>query len=760
MRTLLRVTGIVQGVGFRPHVQQLAMSLGLAGWIRNGRNGVDIELSGPDERIRQFLVDLQSGVPRPGKVATLDQIELSELPEKPSGFRILPSNASEAPGTLLPPDQTICSECLSEVHCSTNRRHRYPFTCCARCGPRFSIVESLPYDRVRTTMRTFDLCSACRNEYEDSADRRFHAEPIACATCGPRVTLISPTRSEIAHGDDAILQAAERLRAGDILALRGIGGFQLLCAANDGSVINKLRTRKSRQEKPFAILFPNLERTQTEAHVSAAERNALTDPSGPIVLLQRKEGSTIAPEAAPRCPLLGAMLPTTALHSLLAEAVDAPLICTSGNLSGEPICVDTDAALARLGSIADVFLVHDRPIVRPVDDSVVREGARGIHLLRRSRGFAPLPVFRLHDPRRIVGLGAYMKNTVSLLVRGNVVMSQHIGDMDDVSSVDLLETVTRDLLRFYDVRPDIIACDLHPDFPSTRLAERLALEYNAHLVRVQHHHAHVAGVMAEHGIHEEVTALAWDGYGFGLDEQAWGGEVFLVRPGTCTRVGHLQCFRLPGGDKAALEPRRAALGLLEQTMNDDWSSLAENVWPDGSAQALRSAMQRGFSAPWTSSMGRLFDAFASLLGIRHVSTFDGQAAMELEWCVKANHFDLPDPYPIPLSDDSPWTADLRPLVQAALKDRAAGKPAHDVAARFLASIVDLGVRCCERAGKRKVILAGGCFQNDLLTRALVERLERNGFDCFLPLQVPINDGGISAGQVAAASYMSPMGGGA
>lgn len=760
MRTLLRVTGIVQGVGFRPHVQQLATSLGLAGWISNGRNGVDIEVSGPEERIRHFIVELQSGVPRPGKIAAMDRKELSALTEDASGFHILPSNASESPGTLLPPDQTICAECLDEVRSSTNRRHRYPFTCCARCGPRFSIVESLPYDRVRTTMRAFDLCSACRNEYEDPADRRFHAEPIACATCGPKVTLISRAGSEMAHGNDAILRAAERLRAGDIVALRGIGGFQLLCVANEGSVVKKLRARKDRQEKPFAVLFPDLARIETEAHVSSAERNALTDPSGPIVLLKRKERSTIAPEAAPRCPLLGAMLPTTALHSLLAEAVDVPLICTSGNVSGEPICIDTDSALARLGSIADVFLVHDRPIVRPVDDSVVREGARGIHILRRSRGFAPLPVFQLNDPRCIIGLGAYMKNSVSLLVRGNVAMSQHIGDMDDVASVDLLETVTRDLLRFYDVRPDVIACDLHPDFPSTRLAERLAAEYNARLVRVQHHHAHVAGVMAEHGILDEVTALAWDGYGFGLDGQAWGGEVFVVRPGTCTRVGHLQCFRLPGGDKAAWEPRRSALGLLEQTMSDEWPSLVEDVWPDGSAQALRNAMQRGFSAPWTSSMGRLFDAFASLLGIRHVSSFDGQAAMELEWCVKENHFNLPDPYPIPLSHDTPWIADLRPLVQAALTDRAAGKPAHEVAARFLASIVDFGVRCCERAGKRKVILAGGCFQNDLLTRALVGRLERHGFDCFFSLQVPINDGGISAGQVAAASYLSLMGGGA
>lgn len=760
MRARLHVTGVVQGVGFRPYVQQLATKLGLAGWIRNGRSGVDIEVSGTDEHFREFLHALRTDVPRPGKVVTIKQTDLDDSQSEVSGFHILQSNASESPDALLPPDLTICAECLAEVRSETNRRHGYAFTCCSRCGPRYSIVEALPYDRVRTTMRTFDLCSACRNEYENPSDRRFHAEPIACAQCGPQVTLRSSTNPTLAVESDAITLAAERLRAGEILALRGLGGFQLLCNACDNMAVAKLRQRKGREDKPFAVLFPDLHHVEEEAHFSAAERAALTDPSGPIVLLRRKESSAIALETAPRCPLVGAMLPTTALHWLLAQAANTPLICTSGNLSGEPLCIDTDSALDRLGSIADVFLDHNRPIARPMDDSVVREGPQGIHVLRRSRGFAPLPVFPLKDTRCIVGLGAYLKNSVSLLVRGNVLMSQHIGDLDDVLSVDLLETVTRDLLRFYDVRPDIIACDLHPDFPSTQLAERLAREYDAHLVRVQHHHAHVASVMAERGIEDEVLALVWDGYGFGLDGQAWGGEVLVVRPGTCTRVGHLQCFRLPGGDKAAREPRRSALGLLERTMPDEALAQIREVWPDDRVESLWTATRRGFSAPWTSSMGRLFDGVASLLGIRHVNSFDGQAAMELEWCVKENHSHLPEPYPIPLSDGPMWTANLEPLVRAILHDRVAGKPISEMAARFMASVVDLGVRYCERAGIPRIVLAGGCFQNDLLTRALVGRLEHAGFECFLPREVPINDGGISAGQVAVASYMKTFGGGA
>ena len=563
----------------------------------------------------------------------------------------------------------------------------------------------------------------------------------------------------ISAGNESISQAAARILDGAIVALRGLGGFQFLCLATDGSIITELRQRKMRHEKPFAVLVANIEQVSELAFLTQAEHDMLAGPSAPIVLLRRKESAKLADEVAPNCPLVGTMLPTTALHQLLADAVGQPLICTSGNLSGEPLCVDTQAAIERLGNIADAFLTHDRPIVRPIDDSVVRNGAQGIHVLRRARGFAPLPVFRLNDERCILGVGAHLKSSVSLLVQGDVVMSQHLGDLDDTDSVDLLETTVRDLVRFFDVRPNIVACDMHPDFASTRLAERLAIEWNATIVRVQHHHAHVASVMAERNIEDEAFALAWDGYGFGLDGQAWGGEALVVRPGTFRRVGYLQPFRLPGGDKAAYEPRRSALGLLAATVGSDAMHDRKMLWPNGTAEALLHAMERGFSSPWTSSMGRLFDAIASLIGIRQVCSFEGQAAMELEWCAETNANDLPEPYPIPLSDEPIWKANLAHLVRGLLAHERAGMNVSELAARFIASIVDLGVRSCQRAGLSQVVLAGGCFQNDLLTRALVRRLDHAGFNVLLPQQVPINDGGISAGQVAVASRMTMFRGG-
>lgn len=749
----------MQGVGFRPFVHIEATKLGLSGWIKNGRSGVDIEVSGDAERIAQFCHALECDVPLPGKITTLERTTLQDAHHATESFRILPSDEEEIPRALLPPDMATCSECLADVRSETNRRHGYALTCCARCGPRYSIVEHLPYDRSRTAMRGFTLCNDCLREYEDPANRRFHAEPITCPKCGPRVVLLSNVGALIAATNESISQAAVRILDGAIVALRGLGGFQFLCLATDGSVITKLRERKMRHEKPFAVLVANIKKVSELAFVSPAEHDMLAGPSAPIVLLRRKESARLAPEVAPNCPLVGTMLPTTALHQMLADAVGQPLVCTSGNLSGEPLCVDTKAAIERFGSIADVFLTHDRPIVRPIDDSVVREGAQGIHLLRRARGFAPLPVFQLNDERCILGVGAHLKSSVSLLVHGDVVMSQHLGDLDDAHSVDLLETTVRDMVRFFDVRPAIITCDMHPDFASTRLAERLALEWNATIVRVQHHHAHVASVMAERNIEDEAFALAWDGYGFGLDGQAWGGEALVVRPGTFLRIGHLQPFRLPGGDKAAYEPRRSALGLLSATMESDVVKYAKTSWPNGTAEALLHAMDRGFAAPWTSSMGRLFDAIASLVGIRQVCSFEGQAAMELEWCAETNAGDLPEPYPIPLSDENVWKADLAPLVRGLLAHGRAGMHVSELAARFISSIIDFGVRSCQRAGLSRVVLAGGCFQNDLLTRALVRRLKDAGFNVLLPQQVPINDGGISAGQVAVASRMTIFRGG-
>lgn len=752
MRVSLHVKGIVQGVGFRPFVYQTARALGLSGFVRNARSHVELEAQGPREAVEALVRALRERLPKPGRV---DELGRSEIPEKEGerDFRILESEPNAKPAPLLPPDLAICDACREETLAGEGRRAGYAFTCCARCGPRYSILESLPYDRARTSMRDFVLCAGCRREYEDPSDRRFHAEPIACPRCGPTLFLLSPNGTRIAEGDEALLDAAKGLREGNILALRGLGGFQLLTDATSEEAVERLRARKERDEKPFALLFADLSDLEEDAALTDAERAMLQSPEAPIVLVRRKASARLAHAVAPKNPLIGAMLPSTPLLLLLMREIGRPLICTSGNVSGEPLCTDTEDALLRLGAIADVFLTHNRAMMRPIDDSVVREGLGArITVLRRARGFAPIPVGKIAETRPILALGAFLKSTITLSVGGALCTSQHLGDMDDPRSVDLLERSARELCGFYEARPSVIACDLHPDFPSTRLAEKLAREWGATLVRVQHHHAHVASAMVEHGLSGDVLGLVWDGYGFGTDGAAWGGEALCVSDGAMKRFSHLLPFRLPGGDRAAREPLRSALGLLLATFEpSEASSLADERMEKTKARALLSAAQAGFSAPETTSMGRLFDGISALLGICTQTSFEGQAAMALQFCAEEDECDGGDAYPLPLTHEAPAVADLRPLLRALVDEKRAGQSAASIARRFHHSLADLAVRTAERAGLGRVVLAGGCFQNTLLARATRERLEKAGFEVFLPERVPVNDAGISVGQILVAS---------
>jgi len=752
-RVSLHVEGVVQGVGFRPFVYRKATSLGLSGWVKNGRGGVEIEVAGSEEAIAELCRALTDELPPPGEVSRIERRDMF-APESgaPSGFSILPSDEGAEPNPIVPADIAPCAECLAETLSAAGRRSGYPFTCCARCGPRFSIIEALPYDRARTSMRGFSPCEDCRREYGDPADRRFHAEPIACPRCGPSLSLLTPSGEVLAEGEVALSRSAAALREGRIVALRGVGGFQLLARATDGAVVRELRRRKHRDDKPFAVLFATLEAASLVALFSPSEEAALAGPEAPIVLARLREGHSISGEVAPRSPLVGAMLPASPLHRLLADRAGEPLVCTSGNLSGEPLCVDTPDALSRLGGICDLLLTHDRPVVRPVDDAVVKEGPRGIRIVRRARGQTSTSVARIDDPRPILGLGAFLKSTVTLASRGALVTSQHLGDMDDPASVDLLDRTAREMMRFFDVRPAVVACDLHPDFPSTRLAERLAEELDARLVRVQHHHAHLAAVLGEHALSGEALGFAWDGYGFGADTHAWGGEALVFSARGFSRVSHPSPFRLPGGDRAAREPYRCAIGLVHATLGPTIArEVGRALAPSRAAEAIVAALDRGFSAPITTSVGRLFDAVAALLGLRAVCSFEGQAAMELEWCAATHPDPEPPPYPIPLSGGECAVWDLAPLVEALLADRDRGRPASEIAARFHASLVDVAGRVARLSGLSRVALSGGCFQNDLLTSALVARLEREGFVPLLPSRGPVNDGGISVGQVVVAS---------
>jgi hydrogenase maturation protein HypF len=750
IRLAVRVQGVVQGVGFRPFVHRAARARGLTGWVQNRSDGLALEVEGPEPVVHDFLELLRNDAPTAARVERVEAVVVAATGEV--GFRIVTSAAGASTGPVLPADRTTCVECAEEVASPDARRHRYPFTNCTRCGPRWTIIEALPYDRERTTMRRFVRCAACDAEYGDPVDRRFHAEPIACPACGPRLRALSPSGEQRGHGEPALAAAVATLVGGGVLALKGLGGFQLLVDAADAAAVARLRRGKGREEKPFALMCPTLDVARGLCTLSREEEAALVGERAPILLLRRRHEprSRVADAVAPRSPRLGIMLPYTPLHRLLLDAVARPLVCTSGNLSEEPMCIDDEDALARLGRVADLFLVHDRPIARPVDDSVARVGPSGLEVLRRARGFAPEPL-RLATPGPcVLALGGHLKSTVTLSLGDQAVVSQHLGDLDSPEAHALLERTVADLVRVLDARPAVVACDLHPDYASTRLAERLAAGWDAAIVRVQHHHAHLAACMAEHGLVGRALGLAWDGAGLGPDGTLWGGEALVVDGATFRRVAHLRAFRLPGGARAMREPRRVALGLLHAMLGDDAGRELAGLFRPAELRVLLGMLRGGVRAPWTTSVGRLFDAVAALIDVRTEAGFEGQAAMELESAADEAGDD--EAYPLPLGGGVPAVADWEPLVHAIRRDRARGVPATHVAARFHAALAELATEIARRAGLPRVVLSGGCFQNVRLARLVRTRLAACGFEVWTPCRYPPNDGGLSLGQALVAAW--------
>ncbi len=738
----LEVRGVVQGVGFRPFVFRLATEHGLMGWVRNRPDGVELEVQGAADRLEAFRLALEAEKPRPARVDRITWREIPEQTEEP--FHIRSSGEGERRPTL-PADLATCDACLEEVLDATERRHRYPFTNCTHCGPRFTLVEALPYDRSRTAMKGFPLCPACAREYGDVRDRRFHAQPVACPVCGPRLELVDSDGQSLAEGNEALIQAVACLQQGGVLALKGLGGYQLLADAESSGAIKLLRERKQREEKPLAVMFQDLQAVRRRCRVTEAESRWLSGPEAPIVLLERLPADGLAPEVAPGNPRLGAFLPYTPLHHLLLREAGRPLVCTSGNLSEEPMATVDDEALVRLGSLADRFLRHDRPIVRPVDDSVLRVDAHGPVLLRRARGFAPLahPVPCEGPP--VLALGPQQKATVCLLQEGMALVSQHLGDLGSLESEALLERTVEDLLGFFKVTPATVAVDLHPDYASTRLGETLATCWGATLARVQHHHAHGAAVVAELDLRGPVLVLAWDGTGLGTDGTIWGGEALRVDRAQAQRVGHLKPFPLPGGDAAGRDPRRSALGASLAFLGE--GAEVEGVSPE-ERRTWERQVARGLNAPLTSSLGRLFDALAVLSGVRTRPGFEGQAAMALEWASDA-----------PL-EAYPWAweggiADPTPLLQQVLQDRRCGVAAARIGGRFHRALAELALGWAQQAALRDVVLCGGCFQNALLLRLVRHLLEGAGFRVHVPRAFPPNDGAISLGQAAVAAWSHP-----
>lgn len=774
-RLRLVLHGAVQGVGFRPFVHRLAEELGLTGWVNNSPQGVVIEVEGSRPQLEHFRQRLETDRPPRSFILSCESAWLDAVGH--AGFTIRASEQGGGKTALVLPDIATCPDCLRELFDPANRRYRYPFTNCTHCGPRFSLIEALPYDRANTTMKRFRLCPACQAEYDDPRDRRFHAQPNACPVCGPRLELWpgngsgSPAEPPrwLARDHDALLLAAHVIRCGQIVAVKGLGGFHLFADARKAAVVQRLRERKRREEKPFALMFPNLAGVREVCEVSAAEERLLTSPEAPIVLLRRRHpaAAAICDAVAPGNPNLGAMLPANPLHHLLLAELGFPVIATSGNVSDEPICADEFAALTRLHGIADVLLVHNRPIVRPIDDSIVRVVAGREMVLRRARGYAPLPVQlrSAGDAREsVLAVGAHLKNTVALAVGGNVFVSQHLGDLATEPANQAFRCAVADLPRLYETTPEVVVADLHPDYLSTQFAAEMtgaarpaaagpAPKPAPALLQVQHHVAHVLACLAENEVALPALGVAWDGTGCGTDGAIWGGEFFRVTEREVTRVASLRPFPLPGGDAAAREPRRAALGLLHELFGDDVFHRSDLPVPDTFSHAerttLRTMLARGVNTPLCSSMGRLFDAVAALTGVRQKLGFEGQAAMELEFAAGRAVTDAAYGWRISAGPGG-LTLDWAELICGVLSDVAQGVSVPTVAAKFHHALVEVIVAVARRVGCERVAVSGGCFQNRYLTERAVTRLRAAGFRPYWHQRIPTNDGGIALGQIVAA----------
>lgn len=757
MTSRIRITieGIVQGVGFRPYLYRLANELHLKGWAGNTPQGVIMDVEGADAQLRALVDRLPLEKP---PHALIQQYSQELLP--PAGFNtfsIVESQSSGGKTALILPDIATCPECLAEIFDPSDRRYLYPFTNCTNCGPRFSIITDLPYDRPHTSMRGFPMCEDCLAEYHSPRNRRFHAQPNACHRCGPHVELWNEVGNPLAMHGEAILQAGRAIHDGQILAIKGIGGFHLMVDARNEQAVMRLRQRKRREEKPFALLMDSLQSVLAYCRVSEAERELLLSPEAPIVLLNRSSSSTqIAEGVVPGNPNLAVMLPCSPLQHILMRELSIPCVATSGNLSDEPICIDEREALTRLRGLADIFLIHNRPIVRHVDDSVVRVVLDKPMVLRRARGYAPYPIRVEGLDKTLLAVGGHMKNTIAINCGPNIFISQHIGDLETPQAHHAFEEVSHSLQRMYDLQPREVACDLHPDYVSTRYA----LQQGTPVQRVQHHHAHIVGCMAEHDLLQEtVLGVSWDGTGYGTDGTIWGGEFLLSTQSDFQRLAHLHPFPLPGGEKAVKEPRRTALGLLYSHFGDQIFERTDiptlKTFSHQELSTLRQMLNKNIQCPQTSSAGRLFDAVSSLLGIRQKVSFEGQGAMMLEFAAE-NRMDT-NGYPIdflfcPHDYTQPIRVETKPMIEAILVDIAENRPLRDIAARFHRTLAQMIARVAEVLEEKTVVLSGGCFQNALLLSMSVEELHKIGVKVYWPQKIPCNDGGISLGQMIVAAW--------
>jgi hydrogenase maturation protein HypF len=738
-------SGIVQGVGFRPFIYRTAVSHELGGFVYNSPGGVVVEVEGPDAALDSFLTDVIRHPPPLADIAGYSSREVD--PRGDREFLIIPSNTEGERTVHITPDTATCDECLRELFDPGNRRYRYPFINCTNCGPRLTIINGTPYDRVNTSMNCFPLCPHCREEYENPLDRRFHAEPNACPRCGPSLRLLDG-EGVVIPSEDPVQAAIDRLREGHILAIKGLGGYHLAVDGTNEAAVAELRTRKFREEKPLAVMVKDLGTAERIAHIDEEGKDLLRSPQRPIVLLKKKPATSLAPSLAPGLQTLGIMLPYTPLHHLLLEKDFPALVMTSANQTDEPICIGNREAVDRLKGIADFFLVHDRDILIRCDDSVAMTINGAGQMMRRARGYAPKPIALNESYPSVLAVGPQMKATVCIVKDNHAFMSPHIGDMATPEARDFHHETVDIMKKIAECSPTVVACDLHPDYYTTRVARKME---GVEVIPIQHHHAHIVSCMAEHRLTGEVIGLAMDGTGYGMDGRIWGGEFLITDLVSSRRMGALATMLLPGAEKAIREPWRMAASLLKDAFGNRWIDAAVRLNLRTSVDEYRMidrVMHYRFNTPETSSLGRLFDGVAALLGLRHQVSFEGQAAMELEGLVEiASCTTLP--FHVENRGEM-MILNLLPAVKTIAEERCAGRSSEELAAAFHAT---LAVSFAQVAGKirdfsgiNRIALSGGCFQNRILTEQCVTELTRAGFDVYTHRAVPTNDGGVSLGQ--------------
>lgn len=745
------IKGAVQGVGFRPFIFKLANSLGVKGYVLNTPQGVIIEAEGEPELLEVFTERIKKEKPH---VSLIQNIVIEKLnPVNYTDFKIKQSDTGGSPNAIVLPDIATCSECRDEIFDPKNRRYLYPFTNCTNCGPRYSIIESLPYDRARTTMKNFVMCPECKAEYENPNDRRFHAQPNACPACGPNVELWNSSGEKLSQKNDAILETVNAVREGKILAVKGLGGFHLVVDAMNSDAIRRLRKRKNREEKPFALMYPDLMSVKRDCILSHEEEDLLLSAQSPIVLLKKKEECKISSCVAPLNPNLGIMLPYTPLHFILMHYLNTPVVATSGNLAEEPICIDEEEALIRLKGIADLLLVHNRPIYRHIDDSIARIILNRKVLLRRARGYAPMPVItNKGSVRHILSVGGHLKNTISVSKGNEVFISQHIGDLETEESYSSFINTIEKFKNIYKIVPEDVACDMHPDYISTKYVK----EKYSNVTYVQHHESHILSVIAENEINEPVLGVAWDGAGFGTDKTIWGGEFFLTGKDGFKRIAHLKKFGLPGGESSFRQIYKSALGILYEIFRNDSVKYLSVEVSEKERKILHRMLMNNLNTPLCSSVGRLFDAVASIINVRQKVNFEGQAAMELEFLLDG--IDSDDSYEMEINRDENdiLIIDWSQMIKQIIEDNENGISKNLISLKFHNALVNSIVETAKLIKEKIVILSGGCFQNKYLLEKSIMKLVESGFSVYWNKEVPANDGGISLGQIEYFTYFKKI----